>query len=135
MKRDVLVFCALILIFMLNCGLVLQRQVEKFQENVANQDIPCNPDVLRVLETPEQTNENPVFVMRVLETPEQKNETPVYHTNDTYRLEMPEELKGTLNYDTPTPDTHTPITGFYHLAISGPWKEIFYDHASGTSVP
>ena len=62
MKRDAFVFRALVLIFMLNCGLILQRH-----------DVtPCNPVV-------------------VLEIPKQLNETLVYDTTDTHMLEMHEE--------------------------------------------
>ena len=80
MKRDEFVFRALVLIFMLNCGLILQRHDVG---SVSNQDTPCNPDVV---------------------------------------LEIPEQLNETL-----AADTKTRIAGFYHLAMMGPWKEIFYD--------
>ena len=96
MKRDEFVFRALVLIFMLNCGLILQR-------HDVSSVTPCNPDV-------------------VLEIPEQLNETLVYDTTDAYMLEMLEELNKTL-----AADTKTRMSGFYHLAMMGPWKEIFYD--------
>ena len=96
MKRDTFVFRVLVLIFMLNCGLILQR-------HDVSSVTPCNPDV-------------------VLEIPEQLNETLVYDTTDAYMLEMLEELNETL-----AADTKTRMSGFYHLAMMGPWKEIFYD--------
>ena len=80
MKRDAFVFRALVLIFMLNCWLILQRHVG----NVSNQDTPCNPDV-------------------VLEIPEQLNETLVYDTTDSYMLEMLEELNFGTKLCQPTP--------------------------------
>ena len=96
MKRDTFVFRALVLIFMLNCGLILQR-------HDVGSATPYNPDV-------------------VLEIPEQLNETLVYDTTDANMLEMLEVLNETL-----AADSKTRIAGFYHLAMMGPWKEIFYD--------
>ena len=77
MKRDTFVFRVLVLIFMLNCGLILQR-------HDVGSATPYNPDV-------------------VLEIPEQLNETLVYDTTDSYMLEMLEELNFGTKLCQPTP--------------------------------
>ena len=74
MKRDAFVFRALVLIFILNCGLILQRQD-------VGTVTPGNPDV-------------------VLETPKHLNETLAYDTTNAYMPETLEELNPTLAADT-----------------------------------
>ena len=118
LKRDAFALCALILIFMLNCALILQRQVDK----ISNPDPSCNHDAADayILEIPEELNESLVHDTAntpILEIPEEVNETIVYGTANTSILEIPEDLNETIVSDTATPDTDMRIAGFYHLAM------------------
>ena len=83
LKRDAFALCALILIFMLNCALILQRQVDKISDPYS----PCNHDAADAY---------------ILEIPEELNESLVHDTANTPILEIPEEPLS-LTQRQPTP--------------------------------